>query len=621
MSSPKLTEGALLRMVNGQAKMEKPVLQILGTKKIANGASSTSSTERHRVYLSDGLYSNSFSMLATQLNARVGQLVQHCVIRVDNFVCNDLQGKKVIIILELEVLDNSVERKIGDPVLMNSDGTVDPTKLSKKRAAAEASEVAPPPAKRSPLIERSSILNPRPTSDASSSSFDPHNASVLPIAALTPYQNKWTIKVRVTKKSDIRTWSNSRGEGKLFSMDLLDESGEIRCTAFKEQVDKYFNMVEVGKLYYITSCSLKPANKQFTTLNNEYEMTFRDSTEMIPCKEDSSKIPTLSFNFVKISDLDKTPKDSVVDVMGVVKSCGDAVNLTSRAGKELTKRDVTLVDRSEADVNLTLWGSEAETFDASNTKSTVVAVKGAKVSDFNGVSISATFQSVVQVDPDIPPAHTLRGWYDAEGRHADTKSLSGREGRGQAESGMGSNYVCVAEADIDHSNPDKPAYYSTTAYVTAFRKENALYKSCGNAGNDGKTCQKKVQDQGNETYRCEKCNTVNNSFRWRIILSFSLADATGNQWATAFQEEAEKILDMGATELGNLMTDDNDRYNLVFQQACFKRLNFKMSCRPDNYNGEQRVRHMVRGISSIDVDERISMMTKTLNEAGIELPH
>ena len=53
---------------------------------------------------------------------------------------------------------------------------------------------------------------------------------------------------RVTNKSDIRRWSNSRGEGHLFSMDLLDETGEIRCTAFKEMCDKYYNIIEVGKV-------------------------------------------------------------------------------------------------------------------------------------------------------------------------------------------------------------------------------------------------------------------------------------------------------------------------------------------------------------------------------------
>ena len=82
----------------------------------------------------------------------------------------------------------------------------------------------------------------------SGGSGDLSQSSIFPIASLTPYQNKWTIKARVTNKSDIRRWSNSRGEGHLFSMDLLDGSGEIRATAFKEQCDKYYNMIEVGKV-------------------------------------------------------------------------------------------------------------------------------------------------------------------------------------------------------------------------------------------------------------------------------------------------------------------------------------------------------------------------------------
>ena len=59
---------------------------------------------------------------------------------------------------------------------------------------------------------------------------------------------RWTIKARVSNKSGVRTWSNSRGEGKLFSMDLVDMSGEIRCTAFRDQCDKFYDMIEVGKV-------------------------------------------------------------------------------------------------------------------------------------------------------------------------------------------------------------------------------------------------------------------------------------------------------------------------------------------------------------------------------------
>lgn len=56
---------------------------------------------------------------------------------------------------------------------------------------------------------------------------------------------RWTIKARVMFKSPIRTWSNARGEGKLFSMDLCDDSGEIRATAFKNECDKYYDMIQV----------------------------------------------------------------------------------------------------------------------------------------------------------------------------------------------------------------------------------------------------------------------------------------------------------------------------------------------------------------------------------------
>lgn len=52
----------------------------------------------------------------------------------------------------------------------------------------------------------------------------------------------------MTNKSAIRTWNNARGEGKLFSMDLLDESGEIRATAFNAECDRFYDLVEVNKV-------------------------------------------------------------------------------------------------------------------------------------------------------------------------------------------------------------------------------------------------------------------------------------------------------------------------------------------------------------------------------------
>lgn len=69
---------------------------------------------------------------------------------------------------------------------------------------------------------------------------------------------RWRIRARVTQKSNIRTWSNSRGEGRLFSVNLIDESGEIRATGFTDVVDKYYEMLEVNKVswyFWINFCS------------------------------------------------------------------------------------------------------------------------------------------------------------------------------------------------------------------------------------------------------------------------------------------------------------------------------------------------------------------------------
>ena len=70
--------------------------------------------------------------------------------------------------------------------------------------------------------------------------------TIHPISSLSPYQNRWCIKARVTNKQAPRNYSSARGEGKLFSVVFTDESGEIKCTGFNSAVDKFSDLLQVS---------------------------------------------------------------------------------------------------------------------------------------------------------------------------------------------------------------------------------------------------------------------------------------------------------------------------------------------------------------------------------------
>lgn len=144
-------------------------------------------------------------------------------------------------------------------------------------------------------------------------------ARIIPISALNPYQGRWAIKARVTAKGDLRRYNNAKGDGKVFSFDLLDsDGGEIRVTCFNAVVDAFYEVIEVGKVYMISKGSLKPAKKNFNHLNNEWEIFLESSSTIDPCPDEDASIPQQQFSFKPISEIETAENNSIIDVIGVV---------------------------------------------------------------------------------------------------------------------------------------------------------------------------------------------------------------------------------------------------------------------------------------------------------------
>ena len=58
----------------------------------------------------------------------------------------------------------------------------------------------------------------------------------------------------------------------------------IRATGFNDVVDRLFNILEEGKVYFISKARVNIAKKQFSNVNNEYEIMFENHTEVEPVR-------------------------------------------------------------------------------------------------------------------------------------------------------------------------------------------------------------------------------------------------------------------------------------------------------------------------------------------------
>lgn len=73
-----------------------------------------------------------------------------------------------------------------------------------------------------------------------------------------------------------------------------------------------FCALQVDKVYYISKGTLKPANKTFSNLPNDYEMTLNNDSVIQECVEDLSDIPTVKYDFVPINQIAEKPVNTIV---------------------------------------------------------------------------------------------------------------------------------------------------------------------------------------------------------------------------------------------------------------------------------------------------------------------
>jgi replication factor A1 len=618
-----LTVGAVPTMISMIGKPPKNVpsmvVQVINIKSVASA-----NGDRYRAVLSDGTHYVT-GMLASQVMKNTsgnGAVQQDCIIRVDDYMCNEVSNRHVIILLGITVLEQATGR-IGTPVDI-------------EKVGANTINVIPPISAPQPLYNStnyaatstthqaasSNVYKPDRPMSAGGSGTNPygrlvspqHNQPIVrsttvstgitPIAALNMYNNRWTIEARVTVKSDIRTWSNAKGEGSLFSVELLDSTQDIRATFFKEGVDKFYHMLQVGKVYTFSGGKLKVANMQYNSCKSPYEITFDQNSE-IHMTNDDGKIEKVLYDFVKISDIENTEVNKMIDVLAIVKSVSEPANLVSKkTGSELIKCDLSLVDDSGYEIALTIWGDKAQTAINDMAGNPVVAFRRARVGEYNGKSLSAG--PSYEIRPDIVPAKQLAAWWEQTGGTMPTqKSLSTAGSRADLLSDR-KPILSIKQENLGLVGGDKADWLSFKAALTFIKKDKdggAWYTACANSGEPCKNRYKCSQTTDNQWY-CDKCQgTYPNPVR-RWIFSGVLEDSTSSTWVSFFNEQAESLLGKTADECYQASYNnggfDPDAYDSTFAEVLFTEWIFKCKVKNEFHNDESRVKTSVYSMSLVD---------------------
>ncbi|EGW33590.1 uncharacterized protein SPAPADRAFT_135958 [Spathaspora passalidarum NRRL Y-27907] len=443
---------------------------------------------------------------------------------------------------------------------------------------------------------------------------------ITPIETISPYQNNWTIKARVSYKGDLRTWSNAKGTGQLFSVNFLDESDEIKATAFNETAERAYNLLEEGKVYYISKARVAAAKKKFNHLTHPYEITMEKDTEITECF-DNTNVPKLHFNFVKLNKIQDLESNAIVDVIGALKIVNEPFKITAKStGKEFDRRNITIVDETGFAIEMGLWNNTAVEFNIE--QGSIIAFKGCKVQDYNGRSLTLTQQGSVIPNPESPEAYQLKGWYDNQGINESFKSLK-VESSG-ASSNQIENRKSIAQAqDENLGKGEKPDYFTVKATISYTKPDTFAYPACPNvvASNAGsqqarpsQPCNRKLVEQPTDgTWRCERCDINYPEPTYRYIYNCSILDETGQIWVTLFDNEARKLFGIDAGELTKIKEEDQDEFTRRIEDISFKEYQFRLRARQDTYNDQLRVRYQAVGIDFIDYSTEAEYLCKQLD--------
>jgi len=477
------------------------------------------------------------------------------------------------------------------------------------------------------------------------------NSNCMPITELSPYGARgWRIKARVLTKSDIRRFTNNRGEGQLFKVDLVDKfGGEVSATFFDRAVDRFFEMLRPQQVYYFSKGTVKMANRRFDRGN--HVLTFEEGS-IIDLAEEDGEIPGVNYVFQPLAGLQELEATTAVDVRGVIAEVREISTIVvKRTNEERPKRDLVLWDDSGSEgssfVEMTMWGEQAlGEFEVG----VVLCAKAARVSVWNDVK-TLNNGGHYELNPDNEGAFSLTRKFN-EKKPVSNLSAGGRGSGAVGPTGGRETIEEVKAADTHLVDPpapgqpfvpngprsvnrhvvngtvtvvpvDRPPFYYACPQLVEREQRGATQQMIAP---EKRPCHKKLtQAEGSAdgmpgTWSCQLGHACTQPVARYLCNRVQVCDHTGSFDISFFDEVGRQIFECEADEIARLWDDPSRDMELQqrLKRAQWKRVALRISSKREVWQDERRIRVNAEDAAKLNfVREGQRMLTEVMTALSV----
>jgi len=287
-----------------------------------------------------------------------------------------------------------------------------------------------------------------------------------------------------------------------------------------------------------------------------------------------------------------------VDLCGIITNAGSSVSFTSKDGKALVKREITVADDSATSMNVTLWGERAQKADSDFQGNPLVAIKGVLVKEWQqGRSGSLLESGHLELNPDVTKpefevAQKVQEWWN---RGGSSQSISALSQTGGTVGGIRTTGKEVSVAEMRKAADmvgDRQELFTITCRlaVVQTRKQGEvqpmLYMACQEPKDgNGLPCNKRIDSSG----FCAACNRAGKAAP-KLNIRCRFSDFSDSCWLTCFHEASQKIISMSAEQAQSLeISGGREALEQALKTSFYKKpVQVTVRAKLDTYNGELR---------------------------------